>query len=67
MSNQKLLGVVLLIVGLIMLFFGWQASESVGEQLTEAVTGRFTDTTLWLLIGGVAALVAGFFLAVLRK
>ena len=67
MTNQKLIGAVLLIVGLLMLFFGWQASESVGEQLTEAVTGRFTDTTLWLLIGGAAALVAGGVMVFLRR
>lgn len=64
--NQKMIGIVLLVVGLILLYFGWQSSQSVGEQLTEAVTGRFTDETVWYLVGGAAALVAGLYLAVRR-
>jgi TRAP-type C4-dicarboxylate transport system permease small subunit len=67
MANQKIIGIVLLVVGLILLYFGWQSSQSVGEQLSEAFTGRFTDDTLLLLIGGAAAVVAGAFMAFFRK
>ena len=66
MKNQKLLGVALLVVGAIMLYFGWQSSESVGDQVTEAFTGRFTDETMIFIIGGAVALVAGIYLT-LRK
>ncbi|MFP3874990.1 MAG: DUF3185 family protein [Thiohalophilus sp.] len=31
-----------------------------GDQVTEAVTGRFTDSTIWFLIFGAASTVAGF-------
>lgn len=61
--NQKMLGIILLVVGAVMLYFGWQSSESVGDQLSEAFTGRFTDETMLFIIGGVVALVAGGFLA----
>lgn len=64
MKSQKLIGLVLLVVGLVLLYFGWQSSESVGEQLTEAVTGRFSDETMWYLIGGAAAFMAGVYLSV---
>lgn len=67
MSNQKLLGIVLLVVGIILLYFGWQSSQSAGEQLKETLTGRFTDETMWFLIGGAAAAVAGAFLTFFRK
>ncbi len=67
MGNQKLAGIVLLVIGVILLYFGWQASQSPGDQLTEALTGRFTDETMWYLIAGVAALAAGAFLAFFRK
>ncbi|KJS04592.1 MAG: membrane protein [Gammaproteobacteria bacterium BRH_c0] len=67
MGSQKLLGIVLIVVGIFLLYFGWQASQSVGEQLTEAFTGRFTDDTVFFLIGGAAALVAGAFMAFFRK
>lgn len=59
MKNQKLIGVALLVAGAIALYFGWQSSESVGDQVTEAFTGRFTDETMVFIIGGAVAFVAG--------
>jgi hypothetical protein len=58
---------VLLVVGVLLLFFGWQSSESVGDQISETLTGRFTDETMWYLIGGAAAVVAGAFLALVKR
>ena len=49
MANNKILGLVLLVVGLILLFFAYQSSQSLGDQVSEAVTGRFTDSTTWFL------------------
>ncbi|HBN13926.1 DUF3185 family protein [Pseudohongiella sp. SYSU M77423] len=59
MPSKQVIGIVLLVLGVLLLFFGWQSSQSVGEQVTEAVTGRFTDETMWYLIGGVIAVVLG--------
>lgn len=67
MGTPKIVGIVLLVVGILLLFFGYQASQSIGEQLSETVTGRFSDETMWYIIGGVAAIVAGAFLAFFRK
>ena len=67
MGSSKLIGVVLLVVGIALLYFGYQSTQSVGNQLTEAVTGRFTDETMWYLIGGAAASAAGAFLLFFRK
>jgi drug/metabolite transporter (DMT)-like permease len=57
--NNRILAIVLLVVGLILLFFAYQSSQSLGDQLTEVVTGRFTDSTTWFLILGAASAVAG--------
>jgi hypothetical protein len=54
----KVLALVMLVVGLILLFMAYQSSQSLGDQVSEAITGRFTDSTVWLLILGAAA-VAG--------
>lgn len=62
MKDTKLLGLICLVVGVILLFFGWQSSESVGDQVTEALTGRFTEQTMMYIIGGAVALVAGLYL-----
>lgn len=59
---RQLVGVVLLVVGVILLFFGWQATGSMGEQMHETFMGRYTDQTMWYLIGGAASGVAGLFL-----
>lgn len=67
MNAQKLLGLVLLVVGLILLFFGWNASQSLGEEFTETLTGRFTDETMWYLIGGAVMSIVGLILTITRK
>ncbi|GAB6091192.1 DUF3185 family protein [Spirochaeta dissipatitropha] len=67
MTTQKILGIVLLVIGTILLYFGYQASQSVGDQLLEAFTGRFSEATIWYLVGGAASLVAGAFLTFFRK
>jgi len=59
MSQSSILGVVLLAVGALLLFFGWRASGAPIEQVSEALTGRYTDNTMWYLVGGVVGIVAG--------
>ena len=67
MASSKVLGLVLLVVGLILLFFAYQSSQSLGDQVSEAVTGRFTDSTTWFLIIGAASAVAGAGMLLLGK
>ena len=57
--NSKVISIVLLVVGLILLFFAYRSSQSLGDQVTEALTGSFTDSTIWFLILGAASTVAG--------
>lgn len=67
MGSSKLVGIVLLVIGVALLYFGYQSTQSLGNQLTETVTGRFTDQTMWYLIGGAASAAAGAFLLFFRK
>ena len=66
MGNRRLVGLVLLVIGAFLLYFGWQSSESIADQFAQALTGRFTEETLWLMIGGGATAAAGLFLALTR-
>lgn len=59
MTTNRILALVLLVVGGILLFFAYQSSQSLDDQVTEAVNGRFTDSTTWFLILGAASAVAG--------
>ena len=65
--NNRIWAIVLLVVGLILLFFAYQSSQSLGDQVTEAVTGRFTDSTIWFLILGAASAAAGVGLLLFGK
>jgi len=57
--SGRTLGIVLLVVGLILVGFGLNASHSVTDTVKEGVTGRYTDKTMWYLIGGAALALAG--------
>ncbi|NQV25940.1 MAG: DUF3185 family protein [Rhodopirellula sp.] len=59
MSMQRIIGLVVLAVGVALVFFGYNASQSVGERVIEGVTGHFTNQTMWFLIGGIATIVGG--------
>jgi len=55
----KALGIALLAVGIILIIFVLQASDSVSSSFSRFFTGNPTDKTMWLLIGGVASAVMG--------
>lgn len=64
--NKKLIGIALLVIGGILLFVGYNATEAPSEELAEAFTGRYTDETMMYLIGGAVAAVIGLVM-LLRK
>ncbi|HVU38298.1 MAG TPA: DUF3185 family protein [Opitutales bacterium] len=56
----------LLIAGIVCLVWGFAASDSVTSGFSKLFSGAPTDKTIWLLIGGTIATLAGFF-GVLRR
>ena len=64
---QKMLGLVLLVGGAILLFYGLSQSESVVSEVKEAFTGTPTDKTVWFIIGGAVAAVLGLGMLLLGK
>ncbi len=63
MKPIKIVGIVLIILGIGLAFMGYQESQSVASQVSEAVTGTTTDRSLILIIGGIISLVVGLLLA----
>jgi Protein of unknown function (DUF3185) len=59
MKLFQILGLAVLAVGVILLVFAYHASNAPIDQLSDALTGRFTDRTMWYFIVGGAALVGG--------
>ncbi len=53
------IGIALLAIGIALLVFGINASESFGSEAKRFFTGTPTDKSMWLLIGGIAATTVG--------
>jgi drug/metabolite transporter (DMT)-like permease len=62
MRMTQILGAVALVIGLVLLGLAYHASNAPMEQVSEAITGRYTNQTMWYLILGIAAAVGGILL-----
>lgn len=58
---SKVIAIALLVAGVILLYFGYEASQSVSSEVSEAFTGEPTDNAIWFLIGGAIAVVVGLY------
>ena len=61
---MRIFGIVLLVVGLVVLGFGINSSQAIGEKVVENISGRFTSNTMWYIIGGIALIIGGGALAI---
>jgi hypothetical protein len=59
MPTNKIISVALLAVGVVLIVYGFSASQSFRSDVSRFFTGSPTDKTLWLFLGGVVAGVAG--------
>jgi hypothetical protein len=59
MRTVNPLGIVLIVLGIILLIFGFSAADSVGSHVHRFFTGNPTDRTMWLMIGGGLSLIVG--------
>ena len=56
---HKAIAVALIAVGVVLLVFGYDASQSISSEVSRVVTGSPSDRAMWLLGGGAAATAAG--------
>ena len=56
---NTMVGIVALVVGVVLLGFAYQSSNAPLEQIISTFTGRYTDQTMWYLIGGIVLALAG--------
>ena len=61
-SLMKIAGIILIVVGGGLAFWGYQLSGSVGSQITQAFTGSERDKVMILYIAGAASFIVGLFL-----
>jgi uncharacterized membrane protein YidH (DUF202 family) len=56
---NKSISLVLLVVGIVLIIWGVNALESFSSDMSRFFTGSPTDKSIWLLIGGIAAVLIG--------
>jgi hypothetical protein len=56
---NKAIAFALLALGIVLLVFGLQASNSITSEVSKAFTGSPTNKAVWLIGGGVLSAIAG--------
>ncbi len=56
---NRIASLALLIVGVLLLLFGLNASDSVASNISETVSGTPTDKSIWLIVLGVLGIISG--------
>lgn len=59
MSNKKIIGIALLIIGAGLLFWGYDIYNSHGSKISRAFNGEAPMQAYVFMIGGVVAIVMG--------
>jgi amino acid permease len=56
---NKAVSLVILAAGIVLVIYGVAASESLSSGISRFFTGTPTDKAIWMLIGGVVAIIIG--------
>lgn len=59
---NKIVGLILLVVGAGLAWWGYQLSGSIGSQLTKSLSGAMPEQVMYRYIGGAASAAVGLFL-----
>lgn len=59
MNSKFIFGITVIVVGLVLLGFAQHASEAPADQISDMMTGRYSDTTVTYFVVGIAAIVFG--------
>jgi hypothetical protein len=56
---NNIVGLAILALGIVLLVFGFNASHSFSSDVSRTFTGNPTNHSMWLIIGGAVAVIAG--------
>lgn len=59
----QLVGLGIVAIGVVLMLLAWRGSSAPVDQISDALTGHYTDRTMLYLILGIVALIAGSVLA----
>ena len=60
---NNIAGLAILALGVVLLVFGFNESHSLSSDVSRTFTGNPTDRSMWLIIGGAVAVIAGIAVA----
>ena len=61
-STNKPLGIALAVIGVCLMFWGYQMSGSVSSQVTKVITGAASEAVMVRYIGGAVCAAVGLYL-----
>lgn len=64
---QRFAGIAVLVVGIVLIVWGANSSQSVSSEISKIFTGAATNKSLYLIVGGTVALIAGASMAFTRR
>ncbi|MGA2916757.1 MAG: DUF3185 family protein [Sedimentisphaerales bacterium] len=56
---NKAVLLAILVGGIVLVIYGVSASESFSSDISRFFTGSPTDKTIWMLVGGIVAIIIG--------
>jgi multisubunit Na+/H+ antiporter MnhB subunit len=64
---NNIVGFAILALGIVLLIFGFNESQSFSSDVSRFFTGNPTNHSMWLIAGGAVAVIAGLLLAFLGR
>lgn len=61
---NNIVGLALFALGIVLLIFGFNESQSFGSEVSRFFTGNPTDRSMWMIVGGAVAVAAGLALSI---
>ena len=56
---RKIISGILLVGGILLLYFGYQEYQSFGSEVDQMFGGAGSDKAIWMIVGGAAATIGG--------
>jgi multisubunit Na+/H+ antiporter MnhB subunit len=61
---NNIIGLAIFALGIVLLIFGFNESHSFASDMSRTFTGNPTDRSMWMIVGGAVAAIAGLVLAI---
>jgi hypothetical protein len=59
MDPYTLIGLLVLLAGVFLIGYGIRSSQTITDRMVGGLTGRYTRSTMWYLIGGLLLVLVG--------